>query len=114
MTATPEEVEALRAENLALKAKLERSLHTIEIYKSMLFGRSSEKRRPAPGESNPNQGHLFSADLLQDAERTAEVAPIQVYPAMKRCWTNPHTKSSLKKLTVAMNKVVGQLIARMN
>lgn len=72
MAATPEEVEALRAENRALKAQLEKSQHTIEIYKSMLFGRSSEKRRPAPGENNPNQGHLFSADLLQEAERTAE------------------------------------------
>jgi hypothetical protein len=47
MTATPEEMKALRAENIALKAKLERSIHTIEIYKSMLVGRSAEKLRPA-------------------------------------------------------------------
>ncbi|PIE21840.1 MAG: hypothetical protein CSA62_15480 [Planctomycetota bacterium] len=57
---------------IALKAKLEKSMHTVEVYKSMLFGRSSEKRRPSPGKTNPNQGQLFSADLLQEAKRTAE------------------------------------------
>jgi len=44
--------------------------HNVEVYRKMAFGPSSEKRTPAKPE-HVNQGHLFFAELIADAERTA-------------------------------------------
>jgi transposase len=58
------ELAKLRQENADLR-------HNVEVFRKLAFGPSTEKRRPEPSE-HPNQGHLFYADLIAEAERTAE------------------------------------------
>jgi len=51
--------------------------HTIDILTRIAFGQSSEKRRaPLPPDA-VGQGHLFHADLLVEAERTAAAKGVQ-------------------------------------
>ena len=69
----PNDVEQLRALVIAQQAKIaEQSLY-IEKLQRIAFGPSSEKRPgPPPKDAHPNQGHLFLAALVADAEEVAE------------------------------------------
>ena len=60
------EIEALRLENDALKRRVEK-------LNKLFFGPSSEKR-PAPGARSGDaaQGHLFLAELMAEAQSTAD------------------------------------------
>ena len=52
--------------------------HTIAILQRLHFGRKSEKRRNLPPTSDAiGQGHLFHADLIQEAQRAAEERRVQ-------------------------------------
>ncbi|MEO0630791.1 MAG: IS66 family transposase, partial [Planctomycetota bacterium] len=62
----PDDVEQLKALVVAQQ-------HRIRQLEKIAFGRSSEKRAPAPERGvHPNQGHLFLAALVADAEEVAE------------------------------------------
>ena len=81
----PDDVAALRALIVERDVKLvERDekivaqRHTIDLLTKIAFGKSSEKRRAQviAGEA-VGQGHLFHADLIVEAERTAEAKNVQ-------------------------------------
>jgi len=51
-------------------AKLE---HNVEVFRRLAFGPSTERRRPdSEVPVDANQGHLFYAELLEEAQRAAE------------------------------------------
>lgn len=68
-------LKALLAEQ---KATIEAMQHTIEALRRIAFGKKSERREPpvllADGQV---QGHLFHAELLAEAERTAATKSVQ-------------------------------------
>jgi len=69
----PDDVVALRAIITEQRERIVHLEHNVEVYKRIAFGKSSEKR-PAlevPVDSQPSQSHLFYAELLDEAERTA-------------------------------------------
>ena len=68
----PDDVEQLKALVIAQHAKLASQQHRIEQLERIAFGRSSEKRPLPPAKGiHPNQGHLFLAELVADAEEVA-------------------------------------------
>lgn len=81
----PDDVAALktliveRDERIAARdEKIAAQLHTIDILTKIAFGKSSEKRRSEPIAAEAiGQGHLFHADLIVEAERTAEAKNVQ-------------------------------------
>jgi transposase len=78
----PDDVEQLKALVVAQR-------HRIHQLEKIAFGRSSEKRAPAPEHGiHPNQGHLFLSALVADAEevseRTGGEGSIESKPAQPR------------------------------
>jgi len=80
----PDDVEVLKAlilerdEKIAERdEKIAAQRHAIDVLTRIAFGRSSEKRRPALRSDAIGQGHLFHADLLVEAERTAAAKDVQ-------------------------------------
>jgi transposase len=73
----PNDVEALKALIAERDAKIAAQAHTIDVLTRIAFGRSSEKRRAKLPADVVGQGHLFHADLLVEAERTAEAKGVQ-------------------------------------
>lgn len=72
----PNDVEALKrlvAQQVELIRKLE---HNVEVFRRIAFGGGSEKRghRKLPeGEADARQGHLWLAQIVEEAERAAEI-----------------------------------------
>jgi transposase len=73
----PDDVEALKALIAEQEEKIAAQRHTIDILTRIAFGRSSEKRRAQLPAEAVGQGHLFHADLLVEAERTAAAKDVQ-------------------------------------
>lgn len=73
----PDDVDALKAMIAERDERLAVQAHTIDVLTRIAFGRSSEKRRPRLPADAVGQGHLFHADLLVEAERTAEAKDVQ-------------------------------------
>jgi len=79
-TELPDDVEALKSLVLAHRAEIDKKdsriahlEHSVEVYKRLAFGKSSERRTNAPkADSNANQGNLFMLDLIEEAGRTAK------------------------------------------
>lgn len=73
----PDDVATLKAMLAERDEKIAAQAHTIDTLTRIAFGPSSEKRRtPLPPEAI-GQGHLFHADLLVEAERTAKAKGVQ-------------------------------------
>jgi len=61
-----------------LKAIIAAQRHVIDCLRRIAFGKKSEKRkRPEPLGEAAGQGHLFHAELVAEAERTAEAKRVQ-------------------------------------
>jgi transposase len=73
----PDNFDALKALIIERDAKIAAQAHTIELLTRIAFGRSSEKRRGPVSPEAAGQGHLFHADLLVEAERTAQAKAVQ-------------------------------------
>jgi len=73
----PDDVDALKALILERDEKIAAQRHTIDVLARIAFGKSSEKRRPQLPPDAIGQGHLFHADLLVEAERTAAAKDVQ-------------------------------------
>ena len=76
-TDLPDDVAALKALVVEQDEKLAAQRHTIDILTRIAFGKSSEKRRAQIPPDVVGQGHLFHADLLVEAERTAAAKGVQ-------------------------------------
>ena len=74
----PDDIDALKTLVAELDAKVTSQRLVIEHLRQVAFGKKSEKRpRPdVPIEAN-GQGHLFHAELLAEAERTAKAKHVQ-------------------------------------
>lgn len=73
----PDDIDALKAMIAKRDERIAVQAHTIDVLTRIAFGRSSEKRRPRPPAEAVGQGHLFHADLVVEAERTAEAKDVQ-------------------------------------
>ena len=73
----PDDVAALKELVTAQQEKLAAQRHTIDFLTRVAFGKSSEKRRGKLPLDAVGQGHLFHADLLVEAERTAATKDVQ-------------------------------------
>ena len=69
----PDDVDALKAIVSSLREKIAVLEHNVEVFRRLAFGASTEKRRPqTEAPEDPNQSHLFYAELVEEAQRTAE------------------------------------------
>lgn len=69
----PDDIESLKAMVASQRATIARLEHNVEVFRRLAFGASSEKRRPAnPDPVDANQGHLFYAELVEEAELAAK------------------------------------------
>lgn len=70
----PDDVEKLKALVGSLQEKVATLEHNIDVLKKIAFGPSSEKRRPEcePEAGDEVQGHLFVAEIYEEAQRTAD------------------------------------------
>jgi len=74
----PDDVAALKAIIALRDETIAAQLHTITILSRIAFGKKSEKRpRAALPVDAVGQGHLFHAELLAEAERTARAKQVQ-------------------------------------
>ena len=74
----PEDVDALKAIIAQRDEKIAAQRHLIDYLRRVAFGKKSEKRaRPAGLDEASGQGHLFHAELLAEAERTAKAKRVQ-------------------------------------
>jgi transposase len=73
----PDDVDLLKVLIAEYEEKLAAQRHTIDILTRIAFGKSSEKRRAQLPPEVVGQGHLFHADLLVEAERTAAAKDVQ-------------------------------------
>ncbi len=73
----PDDVAILKAMVVERDKKIAAQRHAIDVLTRIAFGRSSEKRRPSPLPEAIGQGHLFHAELLAEAERTAKTKAVQ-------------------------------------
>jgi transposase len=94
----PDDVEALKVlvrEQRETIAKLE---HNIEVFRRLAFGKSSEKRRAARETGiSPNQGHLFYAELVAEAEQVAEQTGVEGSVGPSETSPKPRKKGGRRK-----------------
>jgi transposase len=67
----PDDVDALKSLVVSQRDEIHRLEHNVRLLTQTLFGRSSEKRTPAP-ETPSIQGHLFLQEIAAEAARLSE------------------------------------------
>ena len=73
----PNDVAVLKALIAERDERITLQERTIDVLTRIAFGKSSEKRRTGLPKDVVGQGHLFHADLLVEAERTAQAKGVQ-------------------------------------
>jgi len=77
-----QEIEKLRAREKALENRNARLLHNVDVLQKLVFGPSSEKRRPLPEQAAPGSFLPF-ADLVAASKRVAEEKEAEVTVEVK-------------------------------
>ncbi|MEZ6016911.1 MAG: hypothetical protein R3F49_17465 [Planctomycetota bacterium] len=69
---------AREAEIIRLRQENKDLAHNVEVFRKLAFGKSSERRGGRPEEKDhPKQGFLFLQQIVEEAERTADLKNVE-------------------------------------